>query len=185
MRMDHLELQRSALYELISRLKSLTPQAILISSAPADRYIETIARETDSLYVDTITDYREFMALVAHAQFAVSGRYHNPILAAIMGCPSITFGSTSHKVHGACEMLEGWSGSPYDGTDIRLQLDAIEKQARFYVENRSDLRDRLQETCRRRGSEAFEIGQLVTTSLRRDVVGQSDVTAGDDEEVTR
>ena len=33
--------------------------------------------------------YRELMALTQRAEFLVSGRYHNPILSAIVGCPTI------------------------------------------------------------------------------------------------
>ncbi len=160
----------SALHQLISTLKKVTARAVLVSSAPADRYIERLARETGSLYVDVLVDYREWMALVAGAQFLVSGRYHNPILAAIMGCPSIIFGSTNHKVHGACEMLEGLVGSPYDGTYLRPHLGAIEEQAGAYVKDRDGLRDRLQDVCRRRRSEVAELGRLVAAELSTDAV---------------
>ena len=88
-------------------------------SDPADGYVEEIAKETNSLYIDALVDYREWMTVVRDAQFLLTGRYHNPILAAIMGCPSMTLGSSSHKVHGGCEMLE-IIGTPYDGTDLVL-----------------------------------------------------------------
>ena len=44
--------------------KRLVGQAVLVSSAPADEYIKAVADETQSVYVDTLADYREFMALV-------------------------------------------------------------------------------------------------------------------------
>lgn len=165
MPMDHRSPKRSALYEMIMGLKEVTPTAVLVASAPADRYIQAVVDETESVYVDTIVDYREYMALVAGAQFLVSGRYHNPILAAIMGCPSITLGSTSHKVHGACEMLEGLVGSPYDGTHLRPKLDAMERQARAYVGDRGAIYERLQDLCRRRGTEARQLGSLMAREL--------------------
>ena len=171
MPMDHRPPRRSGLYELISRLKDVVPTAVFVNSAPADAYIRAIADETESLYVDTLTDYREYMALVAGAQFVASGRYHNPLLAALMGCPSITFSSSSHKVHGACEMLDNIIGTPYDGTDLRTHLDAIEQQARGYVEHRDDLRARLLELCARRRAEALEIGELAADVLRRHAAG--------------
>jgi polysaccharide pyruvyl transferase WcaK-like protein len=166
MPMDHRARKQSALFELISRLRAVTSQAVLINSSPADVYIERIADETGSIYVDTITDYREYMALVGDAQFVASGRYHNPLLAAIVGCPTIAFASSSHKVHGTCEMLDHLVGAPYDGTDLRSHLDAIEQHARSYVERRSELRNRLQELCRVRQSEALQIGRLATGALR-------------------
>ena len=169
MPMDARDGQGSALHQLISALKRVTPGAAFVASATSDRYIEKVARETGSLYVDidTVADYREYMALVADAQFVVTGRYHNAILAAIMGCPAITLASTSHKVHGACELLEGLAGSPYDATYVRPHVDAIEQQARAYVGDRADLSDRLQEVCARRRSETLKIGRLVDELVPR------------------
>jgi polysaccharide pyruvyl transferase WcaK-like protein len=166
MPMDHRPSRRSGLYELISRLKTVVPQAVLVNSAPADAYIEQIAEETGSVYVDTLTDFREYMALVADAQFVASGRYHNPILAAIMGCPSITFSSTNHKVHGACETLEDVGGSPYDGTDLRTHLDAIEAHARRFVDQRADFAARLDTLCTRLRTEAYALGPFALAPLR-------------------
>jgi polysaccharide pyruvyl transferase WcaK-like protein len=158
--------ERSALHQLISALKRVTPRAVFVSTGPVDSYIEAMAQATDSLYVDTIVDYREWMALIAGAEFLVTGRHHNVILAGIMGCPSVAFGATTHKVHGACEWLEGVVGSPYDSTDLRKDVDAIERQARAYVERRADLRRQLQEICERRRSEALELGLLAAGALK-------------------
>ena len=133
-------------------------------SDPADRSIERIAKETHSLYIDATVDYREWMTLVRDAQFLLTGRYHNPILAAIMGCPSITLASSSHKVHGGCEMLEV-IGTPYDGTDLGSEIPAMIRQARHYVQNRADLRDRLREVCERHRSETSELSSLITAVL--------------------
>jgi polysaccharide pyruvyl transferase WcaK-like protein len=116
--------------------------------------------------VDSIGDYREYMALVEAAQFVVTGRYHNPILAALVGTPAITFASANHKVHGACEMLDGLAGTPYDGTYLRPDLDAIEADARWRVENRSAAKERLLELCEVRRREAFELGGLVADAWR-------------------
>lgn len=173
MPMDDRARESSALHQLISALKRTAPRPVFVASAPADRYIERIARETGSIYVDTITDYREFMALVADAQFLVSGRYHNVILAAIMGCPSITFASTTHKVHGACEMLDALVGSPYDGTHLRPRLDVIEQHARDHVEARINLRDRLQEVCQRRRAEVLQLGPFIDNVARGGIGSRS------------
>jgi polysaccharide pyruvyl transferase WcaK-like protein len=171
MPMDTRSSNQSGLQQMLGRLMRVVPQAVLVSSGPADEYIREVAADTGSIYVDSLTDYREYMALVADAQFNASGRYHNPILAAIVGCPTITFASANHKVHGACEMLDGVIGSPYDGTDLRSQLDAIEDRAREYVANRAELRGRLLEVCRRRRPEAFQLGEVASDALRRSTAG--------------
>jgi polysaccharide pyruvyl transferase WcaK-like protein len=156
----------SALYQMISALQRVVPRCVFVSTGPGDDYIEPTARETGSVFI-RMTDYREWMSLARDAQFLVTGRYHNAILGAIMGRPSITFASASHKVHGACEMLEGLIGSPYDGTDLRPRVRAIEEHARSYMQNRDQLRDRLQEVCARRRSEALGIGRLAADLVRQ------------------
>jgi polysaccharide pyruvyl transferase WcaK-like protein len=165
MPIDHTPTRRSALFELIVRLKRLAGQAVLVSSAPADQYIKAVADETQSIYVDTLSDYEEFMALVQRAEFLVSGRYHNPILAAIVGCPSIALASSSHKVHGTCEMLDGLIGTPFDGTDLRSSFEAVETTAMRHLEQRATLRIALQELCDRRRTEAYRLGNVVAETL--------------------
>jgi polysaccharide pyruvyl transferase WcaK-like protein len=160
----------SALHRMISALQRVVPRAVFVSTGPADDYIERTARETGSVFV-RIYDYREWMSLVADAQFVVTGRYHNVIMSAIMGIPSITFASASHKVHGACEMLEGLVGSPYDPTDLRPRIRAIEEHARSHMQNRDHLRERLQEVCSRRRSEVLGLGRLAADVVRHRTAG--------------
>lgn len=165
MPMDHKAPKRSGLYQLISALNEIGPRPVFVTNGPADGFIRRVAEETGALYIDTIVDYHEFMALVGGAEFLATGRYHNVILAAIMGCPSVAFASASHKVHGACEMLDGLVGTPYDGTYLRPRIAAIQQQASSYVENRNQLRDQLMQICRRRRFEALEIGELAARVL--------------------
>ena len=164
MPIDHRPGGRSALYRLIAELKEVTAEVVFVRSDPADRYVEQIASETNSLYINANIDYREWMTVVRDAQFLLTGRYHNPILAAIMGCPSISLASSSHKVHGGCEMLEV-IGTPYDGTDLGSEIPAMIRQARHYVQYRADLRDRLREVCERHRSETSELSSLITAVL--------------------
>ncbi len=165
MPVDHTPTRRSSLFELVVRLKKVVGQAVLVSSAPADEYIKAVADETQSIYVDTLAEYQEFMALVQRAEFLVSGRYHNPILAAIVGCPSIALASSSHKVHGTCEMLDGLIGTPFDGTDLRSCFEAIETTAARHVERRATLEIELQALCDRRRTEAQQLGDVVAGAL--------------------
>ena len=165
MPIDHRPGRRSALYRLIEGLKDVTADAVFVRSDPADGYVEEIAKETNSLYIDAAVDYREWMTLVRDAQFLLTGRYHNPILAAIMGCPSMTLGSSSHKVHGGCEMLE-IIGTPYDGTDLLSQTSSMVGHARHYVQHRADVHDRLTAVCERRRTETMELSSLITAVLR-------------------
>jgi polysaccharide pyruvyl transferase WcaK-like protein len=164
---DHRFGKRSALFHLITELKKIVPQAVLISSAPADLFIEQMAQETNSIFVRTVPNYRALMGLFADAKFMVTGRHHNPILGALVGCPSIAFASTSHKVHGVCELLEGQIGTPYDGTDLESNMEAITARAAHYVAHQSSLRPRLTATAARLGEATLEMGEMVKTTLAR------------------
>ena len=155
---------RSALFELTTRLQEIVPDAVFVSSAPHDDYISTVAGETGSIFVDGLRDHREYMALVAGAQFVVTGRYHNPMLAAMVGTPTIAFGSSSHKVHGACETI-GLIGAPFDGTDVRSHLDAIVAVARNYVDQRDDLREQLLERSAQLSAEVRGLGRFLADVL--------------------
>jgi polysaccharide pyruvyl transferase WcaK-like protein len=165
MPIDHRPGRQSALYRLIERLKNVTADAVFVRSDPADGYVEEIAKETNSLYFDAAVDYREWMTVVRDAQFLLTGRYHNPILAAIMGCPSMTLGSSSHKVHGGCEMLEV-IGTPYDGTDLDSQASSMAGHARHYVQYRADVHDRVTAVCEQRRTETMELSSLISAVLR-------------------
>lgn len=157
--------RRPALYGLIAKLKEISAEAVFVRTDSADGRVEHLAAETGSLYIDAPIDYREWMTIVRSAQFVLTGRYHNPILAAIMGCPPMALASSSHKVHGGCEMLE-LIGTPYDGTDLGAQTPSMALHARRYVQDRTDLRDRLQAVCARHRSETTELSSLITTLLR-------------------
>jgi hypothetical protein len=106
------------------------------------------------------------MALLAGARFTLTGRYHDVIQATMVGCPSIAFASTSHKVHGVCELLEGLAGTPYDGTDLWTCSPEIIQRARGYLKDNAGLRDRLRAAATRLGEAAGEVGVLVRGCLK-------------------
>ncbi|MGO9856759.1 MAG: polysaccharide pyruvyl transferase family protein [Acidimicrobiales bacterium] len=180
MPLDHRPGRQSALYRLITALKDVTAHAVFVRAGRSDGHIEEIAKETNSLYIDTEVGYREWMTVARDAQFLLTGRYHNPILAAIMGCPSVTLGSSSHKVHGGCEMLEV-IGNPYDGTDLVSQTSSIVGHARDYVQHRAEVHGRLTAVCERRRTETMELSSLMSGVLRSSGVRgdlEARVTAG-------
>lgn len=169
MPIDHHFGEHSALFRLIIELKKIVGQPVLVQSAPADSYIEGLAEETNSIFVRALPDYRSLMGLLSDAQFMVTGRYHNPILGALVGCPSITFASSNHKVHGVCEILEGQIGTPYDSTDLQSNIEAITAHAARYVADQSNLRPQLAATAARLGEATLEMGDMVKTALTRSV----------------
>jgi len=157
----------SALFELLRSLREVVPHAVVVPMAPGDRYIEAAAREAGAHYFPDVEDFREFMGLTAGARFLVSGRHHNTILAAITGCPTITLGAVTDKVHGACEMLDGLLGETYDGTDLRPRIADVAAHARRYVAAGDGLRAQLLAVTAQRHEQAMEHGRIVADLLAR------------------
>jgi polysaccharide pyruvyl transferase WcaK-like protein len=154
----------SAVYRLIMGLKDVVPHAVFVRGDPSDNLVDGIAEETDSLHFGDTADYHEWMTVVRDAEFLVTGRYHNLILSAVMGCPAISFASSSHKIHGACELLES-VGHPYDPTDLSTVAASIVDHARGYAEHRAAIGAELQQVCARRRNEVAELGSLVAVLL--------------------
>lgn len=166
--------ESAALERLITAIAAAGFEAVLVCKDPTDTYLRTVAAHTGARFVDTLQDFREYMALTDRAEFVVTGRYHNTIFSAIMGCPAVTFGSASHKVHGVCEMLGDVYGRTFDGTSLIPDLDAIVAQARGYADDRDGWRLRLRETTARRRAEAGGLGDLVRSCLGPGRAGSRD-----------
>ena len=60
-------------------------------------------------------------------------------------------------------------GMPFDGTDLRSDLDAIKEQAAHYVSVADTLRPALRAKAQELGTAAWEIGELVKAALGLEV----------------
>jgi polysaccharide pyruvyl transferase WcaK-like protein len=167
MPLDYRYPSRSALFRLITELKQLGLQAVLVAKDFTDEFLEDVAKDTDSIYFGPHYDYRDLMAVLANARFQVTGRYHILILGAIVGCPSIALAGTTFKNHGLCEMLEGQMAGPFDSTDLWSCLDAIKQQAAEYVAADGSARQRLQARAARLAAQSFELGSTARAVLGR------------------
>lgn len=166
---DHRFGRRSSMYQLIMEIKKLVPQAVMVASAPAEKpLLRQLATETDSIYLELQPSYRDLMAVLARAKFQISGRNHNPVLGALVGCPAISIATTSHKVHGICELL-GFD-QPYDGTDLRSNIETIKAHAARHLAHGAALRDEIKKNAARLAVQSLEMGVIV-----RDVLATSGV----------
>ena len=164
MPIDHRFGTRSALYRLICEIKGLIPQAVMVASGPSEApMLKQLAADTDSIYLDHQPSYRDLMAVLARTKFQISGRNHNPILGALVGCPAISLGSTSHKVHGTCEIL-GLS-EPYDGTDLWSNIERIKADAASHLAKGILLRNQIKSTAVRLAAESLQMGVIVKNVL--------------------
>lgn len=163
---DHRFGRQSSMYQLIMEIKKLVPQAVMVASAPAEKpMLRQLATETDSIYLELQPSYRDLMAVLARTKFQISGRNHNPVLGALVGCPAISLGTTSHKVHGISELL-GFE-TPYDGTDLRSNIEAIKAHAARHLAAGPALRDQIKKNSARLGVESLEMGVIVRDVLAK------------------
>jgi len=157
---------RSSLYRMITEIKKLVSQAVMVVSGPPEAsLLKQLAADTDSVYLDEQPSYRDLVAVLARAKFQISGRNHNALLGARVGCPAISIASISHKVHGACEQL-GFS-KPYDGTDLWSSIERIKTHAASHLAGGVTLRNEIRSTAARLAAESFEMGVLVRDILAK------------------
>jgi Polysaccharide pyruvyl transferase len=161
----------SAVVALIRALKEVVPQCVCTAKDVGDRWLQDAAARTGSLYFGPEHDYWDLSSLFEGAKFLVSGRYHNLIMATIVGCPSIALTSTSPKIQGLCELLEGQIGSAYDSTSLRAGLPAIVAQARSYVTAGDAKRRALRDLADALRPRTAELGDVVARVLASRVAG--------------
>ena len=157
---------RSSLYRLIAEVKQLGLQTVMVVSGPfEDRLLKQVATDTDSIYLEEQPSYRDLMAVLARAKFQISGRLHNTLLGARVGCPAIALGSISHKVHGACEHL-GFS-PPYDGTDLWSNFERIKSDAARHLAGGDTLRKEIRDTAASLAGASSEMGATIRDALAK------------------
>ena len=157
---------RSPLYRLIEEIKQLVPQAVMVACGPYEApMLRKLATDTGSVYLEQQPNYRDLMAVLARAKLQISGRVHNTVLGALVGCPAISIGSTSHKVHGACALL-GFD-EPYDGTDLWSSIEKIRAQAAGQLAKGMGLREQIRDNAALLGAKSFEMGTIVKEVLAK------------------
>jgi polysaccharide pyruvyl transferase WcaK-like protein len=158
--------KRSSLYRLITEVKKLGPQAVMVVSGPSEAaMLKRLAADTDSVFLEQQPSYRDLMAVLARAKFQISGRNHNLILGARVGCPAVAIASISHKVHGVCEQL-GFS-APYDGTDLWSSIERITADVASHLAAGVTLRNEIRSHAARLAAESFEMGVFVKDAMAK------------------
>lgn len=119
----------SWLYKLVIEMKKIVPQIVLLAKEPRDMVLQKLAEDTSSVFFGPDNSVTDLVAVLRQAKFVVSGRYHHLILASILGVPCIPLATTSHKVHGLCDLFNGQMGIPYDCTDLENESEKILNRA--------------------------------------------------------
>lgn len=158
--------RRTALHRLVEGLKELVPHVVVLAKDKEDQeFMRAIADAAGGDFVGPSHSVEDILEVLAAAQFLVSGRYHHIIFASTVGCPSLPFRTTSHKIDGLCELLEGAIGSPVDPTDMEVSFGALVARARGLLEQGEALRERLRDRSRRLGDATARMGKLARAAL--------------------
>ena len=158
-------LGESSLVQLLRALKEVVPNAVLTAKDVGDQWLQRVAAMTDSHFFGPDQSYADLAALLERAAFLVSGRYHNIIMGSIVGCPAVPLTSTSPKVDGLCELLEGLVGEPFDVTDLRANTDAIVEAAREHLRRGESRRRELRDLASRLRGATGRMGDIVQSAL--------------------
>jgi polysaccharide pyruvyl transferase WcaK-like protein len=155
----------SSLAELIRRLKQFVPQAVLMARDGMDQSIARgLAQATGAVLLGPQYEFRDVLALLRRARMLISGRYHHLILGAIAGCPAVPLSTSSHKIDGLCELMDGLMGKTTDATDLRSAMDALEARA-LRILSDSELPRRLRLRAAQLRVEAEGLGRIVADRL--------------------
>jgi polysaccharide pyruvyl transferase WcaK-like protein len=118
-----------AVVELVTRLKRVIPQAVLVAKDRSCRFLADVAARTNSLYFGPEHSFADLWPLFRDATLLVSGHYHYVIMAAMVGCPFVPLSTTTHKMEGLCRLLDWHITRPYDATFLRAQADRLVAEA--------------------------------------------------------
>lgn len=160
---------KSSLFALITRLKKIVPQSVILARDGMDQVIcQQLADSTGSLLFGPSHSYANLMSLLQNARFLISGRYHHLIISIIAGCPSIALKTTSHKVDGLCELMEGEIGTAIDATEMWNHIDSIVKTGSEYLDTYNQKHRRLQEIASDYRQRSSRLGEIVKDALGKE-----------------
>lgn len=158
-------LDQSPLVYIIRQLKKIIPKAIILAKEPSELFLEQVANDVGAIYVGPDFNYYDVLDILRGAEFLISGRYHHLIFASIVGCPSIPLASSSHKVHGLCELLENTIGYPHDPTNFYEASDRIVEQANAILNKSVSLKSKLLALAEKLSERSDAVGELISHSL--------------------
>jgi len=160
--------KEGALRTLIERVSRATRCiAVLIAKDRTDLFLKDLAREIGCVYLGPEHTYWQAVEVLRGARFLISGRYHHVIFASLVGCPSITLTTTSHKMEGLLELLGPVAYGPYDATDVGRHIEEIVEHARRLMQGSDRLRGAIRKVTRELGEQTLRMGEVVREAIGR------------------
>jgi hypothetical protein len=158
--------ESSGLRLLLDELRHVVPQLVLLYK---DRQDENIIRElavaTKAVVFGPEHPFFDLLPLLENAAFIVTGRYHHLMFGALAGCPGIPLRTTSHKVDGLCELLDGRIGEPVDATNLKPVLASVRERALNIVSAGDQARVELRQCAERLGGRTARYGEMLREKL--------------------
>jgi len=151
-----------AVAELITQLKRILPQAVLMAKDPPARFLERVARATGSIYFGPEHSFQELWPLLRGARLLVSGYFHHILVASLVGCPFIPLSANNHKMDGLLEYLNWHTRRPYDATAVRYCMESILAEALQLLDRREELSQHLLQRSSELKAETVGIATLIS-----------------------
>jgi hypothetical protein len=149
---------------LIRDLQRAVPHAVLLAAGGGGWLMKAAAAKISNCHVYD-GPYPALWPLLQHAEFLVSGHYHNLIFAAMVGCPFVPLAGISHKIQGLLELLEWPYPRCYNPTALELEIGSIVDQAAVLLDEKSDLGGRLRGRAEELRAVAGRTGELARAAL--------------------
>ena len=156
--------QTSLLFKVVTELKKMVPQAVILAREPRDRILKDLAKDTCSIYFGPENSPWELINILKRSKFLLSGRYHHIILASILGVPSLPLITTSPKIQGLCELLNGEIGKPLDSTNLMPEIETVKNMANRLLTDK-EIGERLHRLSYSFSQKALTHLEIVTNSL--------------------
>lgn len=151
---------KSSLLKLINEVKKVIPNAVIMAKDPSDQFLADLARRSNSVFFGAEYNHHDLFELLTNASALLSGRYHHVMMASIVGCPSITFTTTSHKMQGLVELLGNKLNFPFDATYIKPDIENIVTQTSELLQNKT-IGDELISISKKLGDDAMTMGKMM------------------------
>lgn len=133
--------------QLVNELKKKYT-VILAPACAGDRWLEDVARKTQTMCISSQTNMLYVMSLLANASVYVSGRWHPSILASIGGTPCVFVNSNSHKTFALQVMLDYEEPREYDVLNLSDRtIECIVKDVDNLLILGEDIREKIRKNA--------------------------------------
>lgn len=142
---------------LTNRVKELHHQVYLQPTCIGDSFLDHVSIKTNTPILPLNMAILTGASVLANAELMISGRFHPSILASLGGTPCIFLGSNSHKTKSLQDLLEYDNPKEYSAIPNQDEIESILLDAKYILDDKDNIRERIRGTVKRRAAEAKKI----------------------------